>query len=353
MEKKLWRIPDRDKNNASGIAATTPMYMPDQLPGTDPGEEWYYNYALYIFNLYNQPSQNVSLPFTFGALGTILSGMGNSGDWWSLPANRMLYYTTYGIGMQPNLNFNHEVSGWGVGNDGIMGSGKSGSAVMTKGKKVQTLIDKMTGSALGELTDIKIGADPLSPDAKNKAEEAADKKIMEFTINKMMSVHVKKFQKDPDSNQQKFSSIDEIKKWREQGFKDHLADVDLAIAKDIWARTEFIDDALMILRYGAQCGVSNTEIVVENGYVNKILHPSWNCVIDTNYDDDFNKKGRIWGVAIPMTLTEIFSKYDELGYLEREELNKIAQSGDIQSELNSIMNNNSFYWWGGQTLTTP
>ena len=56
-------------------------------------EDWYYNYALYIFNLYNQPTQNVSLPFSFGALGTILGGT-NVNDYWSLPANRMLYYTT-------------------------------------------------------------------------------------------------------------------------------------------------------------------------------------------------------------------------------------------------------------------
>lgn len=352
MEKKLWKIPDRDKNNASAIGAVTPMYMPDQLPGSDPGEDWYYNYALYIFNLYNQPTQNVSLPFSFGALGTILGGT-NVNDYWSLPANRMLYYTTYGIGMQPNVNFNHEVSGFGVGNDGVLGGGKSGSAVMTKGQKVRTLMDKMAGSALGELTDIKIGADPLSPNAKNKAEEAAEKKVVEFIISKMMSAHVKKFQKEPDPNQEKFNNIDEIKDWKEQKFKDHLADVDLAIAKDIWARTEFIDDALMILRYGAQCGVSSTEIVVENGYVNKVLHPSWNTVIDTNFDDDFNKKGRLWGVAIPMTLTDIFSKYDELGPMERNDLNEIAMSGDMQSELNAIMNNNSFYWWGGQTMTTP
>lgn len=349
MERNIYDMYPMDDISESEFR---PGYLPDQLgDGNDP--LWYINNIYYISQFYNQPTFNVSVPYV-SPLSGFFETEAELGDFWSLPANRMLYYMTYGIGKQPNISFNHEV------NNGNDGRGSTSLVKFTRGHDIQVMLENMVGSGLEMLEEMKMGADPMSPDAIGRVEEMADREILKFMISKLMDKFMKEYSNNdaPQDPEKQFKNLEDIKKWKSESIKDHLADTYLDIAKDIWTKCYWEENAIKKLRYGIGVGCSSTELLINNGYQEVIVHTPWNAVFDTNYDEDFGRKARIWGVFYPMTLTDLFIKYPQLGTYQdkdgksaREVLNHIATTTNLKNNLN--ISNTNFKWWGGVAGSTP
>lgn len=340
MERNIWEIPTRDINSGPVLN----NYMPDQnIDNPDPKLEenkmWYLNNLYYISQFYNLPTDNVVIPAATSFDKFLQNELGPV---WGLPANRMYLYMKYAGGEQANLMYNHLVQNIDGKHDAIV--------KWTRGRNVQGIINKMRGFGLGELTEIKMGADPLSPDAKGRVEEWAEKEMLKVLLRPVVENALKDFLKPQDPAEQKFDSLEAVKKFKEEKYKDHLADTYLDIAKDLWFKGRWVEQGLKMLKYGLVCGACGLEWVLENGYLKPYIHEPWLCIFDTNHDDDFSYQSRFGGVLPQMTLTQIFKRYPQLTSEQREWLNKTAQDSTIQNTLN--LTNKNFTWWGGTNVKT-
>lgn len=330
METK-GQVYDFSKDEREGFSAISVDNLPNQLEERTP--QWYFRNLQYILSFWNNTTPNVGYS-SYGA------GRAINFDDQVNPVADMMRNLSYYLGKQSNLDYNHITPG-------VAGETP---VKWTKGKDIRVGIDNMRGIFQEALSGVKMGANPLSSDVKSKREKKYHEEMFKFLIKPILEKMLDNAIKGPDAASD-FVNTDQIKEWMESGFKEHLAEVYINIAKYIFTAQYYVEDGVTSIRDSSCCGLTGFEHYMDNGFYRKMLHAPYNLIFDNRVDNDFNRYGRFVGAIQPMTLMQVFSRYTDLNKDQRKILSEIAADSTLMNAMNS--GPIGFPWWNtGTDITT-
>ncbi len=325
---------DFDKDQAKEFSAISFNNLPNQLEERDP--QWYFRNLQYILSFWNSQTANVG----YSAYGSAGRGDFVNQDGQVNPVGEMMRNMSYYLGMQSNLDYNH------------LTPNTAGETTVkwTKGKDIRVGIDNMRGTFQEALSSIKMGANPLSSEIKSKREKKYHEEMFKFLLKPVLEKMLDNAIKGPEAAQD-FKMPEQIKEWMESGFKEHLAEVYINIAKYIFTSQYYVEDGVDVITKSSVCGLTGIEHFMDNGYYKKMVHAPYNLIFDNRVDNDFNRYGRFVGAIQPMTLMQVFSRYTDLNEKQRKDLAEIAGDTTLMAAMNS--GPVGFPWWNtGTDITT-
>lgn len=333
MEKAPGLVYDFNEDSRKLFSAISADNMPNQLEPRTP--EWYFRNLQYVLSFWN--SQTANIGFTGGGNrgrgdmdgGAELDGQVN-------PVGEMFRNLSYYLGIQPNLDYNHltpDVAG-------------ETTVKWNKGKDIRVGIDNMRGTFQDALSNIKMGANPLSSEIKSKREKKYHEEMFKFLLKPFLQGMLDNAIKGPEAAQD-FKMPEQIKEWMESGFKEHLAEVYINIYKYLFTSQYWVEDGVESISKASICGLTGIEHFMDNGYYKKMVHAPYNLIYDNRVDSDFNRYGRFVGAIQPMTLMQVFSRYTDLNGEQRKELARIAGDTTLMAAMN--LGPVGFPWWNTGT----
>ncbi len=306
--------------------------MPDcDIPEKDKTAQWYVEWVRYICSFYNVPFENILSPGQFNG-GDAQAAAFNSEN---LPVNRMLRYMQYYQGRQDNLDYNHWTTG-NVDNSNLQ-------ANWIKGQDISELLNFMKGNMLERISNIQITAKALSEDAVSEYQDFRTKLLMKYKFKDIfadMEAKGAQFSVGPNQN---FDSEEAIDDFMDKNFKQYGVDVATAMAKHFWYSNYCLSKFLQLFLNACITGVSATQHYVQNGKQYMRTLPSYQMILDTRHDDEFNRDAQFRGIVETMTPSEIFARFKNLTPEQKEEIKKMSRNQDLCISYNAGYTN--FNWW--------
>ena len=316
---------------------------PDQdIPEGDKDPQWFLNCIRYFSTFYNVAFESVLAPQGTNVAGpAVQTNLLNSND---LPVNRMLRYMTYYQGRQENVEYNDWASIPMV--DGESNTTMDGNYQphWIKGQDIAELINFMKGNMLERISNLQITAKALSEDAASKEMEIRTDMLLKFR-NKDVFDDIEnktgvKFNLGPDKQ---FESEEDINQFVEKNIKQYGVDVAIAMSKNFWYQNHCMHKFLNLFVMTCITGVAAAHHYVQNGKQYMKTIPSWQLILDTRHDDDYNRDAEFVGIVETMTPAELFKRFPQLNKEQREEIKKMSRSRDLGARYNSAFAN--FNWW--------
>ena len=316
---------------------------PDQdIPEGDKDPQWFLNCIRYFSTFYNVAFESVLAPQGTNVAGpAVQTNLLNSND---LPVNRMLRYMTYYQGRQENVEYNDWASIPMV--DGESNTTMDGNYQphWIKGQDIAELINFMKGNMLERISNLQITAKALSEDAASKEMEIRTDMLLKFR-NKDVFDDIEnktgvKFNLGPDKQ---FESEEDINQFVEKNIKQYGVDVAIAMSKNFWYQNHCMHKFLNLFVMTCITGVAASHHYVQNGKQYMKTIPSWQLILDTRHDDDYNRDAEFVGIVETMTPAELFKRFPQLNKEQREEIKKMSRSRDLGARYNSAFAN--FNWW--------
>lgn len=317
-----------DRDDEAGVS------YPDQdIPESEKTPDWYVNNIRYIASFYNVAFENVLAPA--GANTSGMPAAANNMGFRDLPVNRMLRYMQYYQGRQDNLDYNH----WTTQNV----DQPNLQAVWIKGQDIAELLNFMKGNMLERVANIQITAKALSEEAASKRQDYYTKLIMKFRFRDIfaeMSQQGVEFNVGP---QEEFTSEEQIDQHMDKNFRQYGVDVAIAMARHFWYSNHCMHKFLSLFMNVCITGVAATQHYVQNGknYMRPI--PSYQAILDTRVDDEYNRSAMFRGILETMTPTEIFARFKNLTQTQKDEIKRMARNRDLGESYNAGFAN--FNWW--------
>lgn len=335
----VYEIQSTPKGRATIQPNSSPNDMPDPMGERTP--DWYLQNVRYVITYYNTYTPNINYPYSGQAVKT--NGLQNTNGptpdtFYQPPVDKMLLELAYFTGDQPNMNFS-----W-LAKDV---SNNNATAFWTTGKRMRTIFDKMIGAALGTLTGLKFGANPLSSDIKSEREKKVQIEMVKFLMRQVLEEVMKGDLQMPPSADD-FANLEDIKKWGETSIKEKIADIYLNIANNEWLANYWIEVALELFKNAIINGHSGAvEQIFENGQMLNLIHKPYNTIFDNREDGDFNRNARFGGVIVSKSVPGAIATYREFNEEQREALRRISSNKEAVKELNR---NSNLPWWSGAAV---
>ncbi len=317
-----------DNDDESGIR------IPDgDIPESQKTPEWFVDNIHYIASFYNVPLENVLTP-TGGEFGQSIAATGNVNDRRDLPVARMLRYMQYYQGRQDNLDYNHLTTNVTGGNL---------QAAWIKGQDIAELINFMKGNMLERVSNLQITAKALSEQAVSEKQDFRTKLLMKYEFKDIFQDIANQGADFSVGPNQQFTSKESIDDFMDKNFKQYGTDVAIAMAKNFWYTNYCLDKFLRLFVECTITGIASTQHYVQNGKQYMRTLPSYQIILDTRHDDEYNRDAEFIGIAETLTPNEIFSRFKNLSKTQKEEIKKMARSSDLGGEYNRGFTN--FNWW--------
>ncbi len=306
--------------------------MPDMdIPESKKGAKWYVEWVRYISSFYNVPFENILAPGQFN------SGDGTAGAYNSqnLPVNRMLRYMQYYQGRQDNVDYNH----WTQGNV----DQNNLQANWIKGQDIAELINFMKGNMLERISNIQITAKALSENAVSEFQDYRTKLLMKYKFKDIFADMAQQGAEFNVGPKQEFDSEEAIDDFMDKNFKQYGVDVATAMAKNFWYSNYCLSKFLQLFINACITGVAATQHYVQNGKQYMRTLPSWQMILDTRHDDEFNRDAQFRGIIETMTPSEVFARFKNLTSDQKDEIKKMARNQELCAQYNRGYTN--FNWW--------
>jgi len=316
---------------------------PDQdIPESEKDAQWYLNNIRYISSFYNVAFESVLAPQGTNVAGpAIQTNLLNARD---LPVNRMLRYMTYYQGRQENIDYNDWAA---LTTDGESESGSAEGNYQPhwiKGQDIAELINFMKGNILERISNLQITAKALSEEAASEMQNLRSQLMLKHkykdVFNELKVGMGIEYNVGPKEG---FENEGQIDDFMEKNFKQQGVEVATAMAKNFWYQNFCLHKFLNLFTMTCITGVAATHHYIQNGKQYMKTVPSWQMILDTRHDDDYNRDAQFVGIAETMTPSEVFVRFPQLTKEQREEIKKMARSRDLGARYNSAFAN--FNWW--------
>lgn len=319
---------EMDKTDEKG-----PRIPDSDIPESEKTPQWFVDNIHYISSFYNVPFENILTP-TGGSLGPVATG--NVYDRRDLPVSRMLRYMQYYQGRQENLDYNHLTQNITGGNL---------QAAWIKGQDIAELINFMKGNILERIQDLgkHITAQALSEKAVSDREDFRTKLLMKYEYHDIFSEMAQQGTEFAAGPKEGFQSKESIDNFIDQSFKQYGVEVAIAMAKNFWYTNNCLSKFLRLFVECAITGIAATQHYVHNGKQYMRTLPSYQLILDTRHDDEYNRDAQFIGIAETMTPNEIFNRFKNITKAQREEIKSISRSKDLGEQYNRGFTN--FNWW--------
>jgi hypothetical protein len=310
------------------------IFVPDQdIPESEKDFMWYVRNIHYIATFYNVPFENVLAP----SAANVLNPTYENGpfDLSKLPVNRMLRYMQYYQGRQDNLDYNN----WTTNNV----TSTNLQAQWIKGQDIFELIQFMKGNMLERISNIQITAQALSEGAVSEMQDFRTNLLMKYKFTDIFADMANKGTDFAVGPQEGFDSEEAIDDFMEKNFKQYGVDVAIAMAKNFWYTNYCLGKFLRLFVECTITGVAATQHYVQNGKQYMRTIPSYQMILDTRHDDDYNRDAQFVGIVETMTAMEVFARFPKLTKEQRDEIQRISKNKNLGTQYNQGFTN--INWW--------
>jgi len=329
-EPKLPAVYEIDDTKRDSNSESTTKIPDVDVPEDKKGPQWYLDNLRYHLSFYNTPMRNVN----YGKGGVDLYA--DNSYYYMQPVQDMLRNQLYYLGKQPNLDYNFLTGNVNQANL---------QAVWIKGQKIPQLIDYLIGNMRMRIANAKWSAQPLSERAKSSRSELIEKMKLKFLLKKEFEMLKQSGIEFNPANEDQFNFDSEIDSWVDKNYKDILAELIPEIADGIWFDDQWVYKMEQVFKNCLIMGPTAIEHKVDKGRPYVRIPSSYQLIMDTRKDDDYNRYARFAGVIDFMTPGEIFTNYQGLSNTQRKEISAISGSPKMANVYNSTRN---LIWWNYQ-----
>lgn len=213
-----------------------------------------------------------------------------------------------------------------------------------KGQDIAKLVDFVVGNICRQLRNAVWSATPVNEDTLTSRESIYNKLIMVLQMQPIFDEMEKAgivFQ-PAGMNAPKFKTKYEINEFLDKNYNEYSSELDQRIAIATWVEDRWMESISLAAKFVLCTGWGCGEHIVKNGVYTFEVFPSYQAIIDTRKDSDFNRYGQYRARVFYMTPTEIFAEYPELNKEEREDIQLMAATESLGKQWNGAT---GVLWW--------